>query len=53
MKEKKKKARDERLQRKMDLLARFTQDKGNTDVDGSYTGMSKDGSSPVQDADDL
>ena len=25
----------------------------NTDIDGSYTGLSQDGSAPVQDADDL
>lgn len=53
MKEKKIKARDERLQRKIEQLARFAKDKENSDVDGSYTGTSKDGSPPVQDADDL
>lgn len=53
MKEKKRTARDARISRKMERMTRFAQNKENADVDGSYTGMSADGSPPVQDADDL
>ena len=41
-----------RLARKLSILARIPK-ADNSDVDGSYTGTSRDGSPPTQDADDL
>jgi len=47
------KKKAERLQRRKELLRRIIGSAPKSDVDGSYTGMSEDGSPPVQDADDL
>ncbi|MCL1963664.1 MAG: hypothetical protein FWF69_01205 [Firmicutes bacterium] len=52
MKEKRQNAIKARIAARLGLLARIS-DKDNSDVDGSYTGTSKDGSPPTQDADDL
>jgi len=43
----------ERMRRRKELLRRIVGGEPKSDVDGSYTGMSEDGSPPVQDADDL
>jgi hypothetical protein len=53
MKAKKESAREARMKRKMETLARVANQNKTEDVDGGYTGMSRDGSPPVQDADDL
>lgn len=53
MMENKQRAYRSRAQRRKELLKRIVGDDIPSDVDGSYTGMSDDGSEPVQDADDL
>ena len=53
MKTKKQTAREARLKRKMEILERVAKKNRAKDADGGYTGMSRDGSPPVQDADDL
>lgn len=53
MKTKTKSVRELRIKRKMEILERVAKKNRTEDTDGSYTGMSEDGSAPVQDADDL
>ena len=53
MKKKKQTVKEERMKRKMEILERVAIKNRAEDTDGGYTGMSKDGSPPVQDADDL
>lgn len=53
MKDKKESAHRERMKKRKELLERIIGSEPATDIDGSYTGMSRDGSPPVQDADDL
>lgn len=52
MSEKRQDAQKERMRRRQELVERIV-GSDHSDVDGSYTGISEDGSEPVQDADDL